>query len=77
MGGTAGGGGGGEGGGGGFGGGRAGNLVEAGDYMVTINAGGQTMKQVVHVERVGEIVNTDFGPDGGEEDGGGGDPNDP
>jgi len=69
-------GGGGGGGGGGFGGGRAGNLVEAGDYLVTINAGGQTMKQVVHVERVGEIVNTDFGPDTDEEDGGG-DPNDP
>jgi hypothetical protein len=68
--------GGGGGGGGGFGGGRAGNLVEAGDYLVTINAGGQTMKQVVHVERVGEIVNTDFGPDGNEEDGGS-DPNDP
>jgi hypothetical protein len=29
----------------------------------------------VHVERVGEIVNTDFGPDEDEEDGG--DPNDP
>jgi hypothetical protein len=33
------------------------------------------MKQVVHVERVGEIVNTDFGPDGDED--GGSDPNDP
>jgi hypothetical protein len=31
--------------------------------MVTINAGGQTMRQVVHVERVGEILNVDFGPD--------------
>jgi hypothetical protein len=59
----AGGGGGGEGGGGFFGGGRVGNLVEPGDYMVTINAGGQTMRQVVHVERVGEILNVDFGPD--------------
>jgi hypothetical protein len=57
-------GGGGEGGGGGFfGGARAGNLVEPGDYMVTINAGGQTMRQYVHVERVGEIINVDFGPD--------------
>jgi hypothetical protein len=56
--------GGGEGGGGGFfGGGRAGNLVEPGDYMVTISAGGQTMRQVVHVERVGEIINADLGPD--------------
>jgi hypothetical protein len=70
------GGGGGEGGGGFFGGGRAGNLVDAGDYLVTINAGGQIMKQVVHVERVGDIVNVDFGPDEDDE-GGGGDPNDP
>jgi hypothetical protein len=63
------GGGGGEGGGGGgfFGGGRAGNLVDAGDYLVTINAGGQIMKQVVHVERVGDIVNVDFGPDEDDE----------
>jgi hypothetical protein len=65
-----------EGGGGGlFGGGRAGNLVEPGDYMVTITANGQTMRQVVHVERVGEIVNFDFGPDEGDSDGG--DPHDP
>ncbi|HEY3747366.1 MAG TPA: hypothetical protein VGL17_14035, partial [Gemmatimonadaceae bacterium] len=64
---------GGGGGGGGFGGARAGNLVEPGDYMVTIIAGGQTMRQVVHVERVGEIVNTDQRPD----DGDGEDPNDP
>jgi hypothetical protein len=70
-------GGGGGGGGGGFGGARAGNLVDAGDYMVTINAGGQTMKQFVHVERVGDIVNADFGPDEGDEEDGGGDPNDP
>jgi hypothetical protein len=64
IGGAGGGGGaGGEGGGGFFGGGRAGNLVEPGDYLVTINAGGQTMRQVVHVERVGEILNVDFGPD--------------
>jgi len=65
---------GGEGGGGFFGGGRAGNLVDPGDYMVTINAGGQIMRQVVHVERVGDIVNVDFGPD--EEDGAS-DPDDP
>jgi hypothetical protein len=72
-------GGGGEGGGGGgggfFGGGRVGNLVDPGDYMVTISAGGQTMRQVVHVERVGEILNVDFGPEQDED--GGGDPNDP
>jgi hypothetical protein len=67
-------GGGGGGGGGGFGGARAGNLVEPGDYMVTIIAGGQTMRQVVHVERVGEIVNTDQRPDDGDD---GEDPNDP
>ncbi|MDP9279737.1 MAG: hypothetical protein M3P00_09985, partial [Gemmatimonadota bacterium] len=70
----AGGGGGGEGG-GGFGGGRNGNLVDAGDYLVTINAGGQTMRQVVHVERVGDIINADFGPD--EDDEGSEDPYDP
>ena len=69
------GGGGGGGGGGFFGGARVGNLVDAGDYMVTINAGGQTMRQVVHVERVGEILNVDFGPDQDEDSGG--DPNDP
>ncbi len=63
----------GGGGGGFFGRGRNGNLVEPGDYMVTINAGGQTMRQVVHVERVGDIVNFDFGQDEGDE----GDPNDP
>jgi hypothetical protein len=71
--------GGGEGAGGGggfFGGGRLGNLVDPGDYMVTINAGGQTMRQVVHVERVGEILNVDLGPDENE-DRGGSDPNDP
>ncbi len=65
-----------EGGGGGFfGRGRTGNLVDPGDYMVTINAGGQTMRQVVHVERVGEIVNFDFGPD--EDSDSGGEPKDP
>jgi hypothetical protein len=64
---------GGEGGGGGFfGGGRVGNLVDPGDYWVTINVDGQTLRQVVHVERVSDIVNVDFGPD--EEDG---DPHDP
>jgi hypothetical protein len=66
----------GEGGGGFFGGPRVGNLVEPGDYMVTINAGGQVMRQVVHVERVGEILNVDLGPDQ-DEDGGGADPADP
>jgi hypothetical protein len=70
-----GGGGGGEGGGGFFGGGRAGNLVEPGDYLVTVNAGGQSMRQVVHVERVGEILNVDFGPD--EDVDSDGDPIDP
>ena len=69
---AAGGGGGGGEGGGGFGGGRNGNLVDAGDYLVTINAAGQTMRQVVHVERVGDIINVDFGPD--EDDEGSEDP---
>jgi photosystem II stability/assembly factor-like uncharacterized protein len=63
IGGAAGGGGEGGGGGGPFGGGRSGNLVEPGDYLVTINTGGQTMRQVVRVERVGDIINVDFGPD--------------
>ncbi len=67
-------GGGGEGGGGFFGGGRVGNLVDPGDYMVTVNVGGQVMRQVVHVERVSDIVNIDFGPDGDDEDG---EPRDP
>jgi hypothetical protein len=66
----------GEGGGGFFGGPRVGNLVEPGDYMVTINAGGQMMRQVVHVERVGDILNVDPAPDQ-DDDGGGGDPSDP
>jgi hypothetical protein len=63
-------GGGGEGGGGGgFGGGaRAGNLVDPGDYLVTINAGGQTMRQVVRVERVGDIINVENPPDDDDED---------
>ena len=43
--------------------------------MVTINAGGQTMRQVVHVERVSEIINADLGPE--QDDDGAGDPNDP
>ncbi len=68
AGGGAAGGGGGEGGGGFFGGGRAGNLVDPGDYLVTINAGGQTMRQLVRVERVGDIVNVDFGPDENDEE---------
>ena len=76
---AGGGGGGGRGGRGGrggvFGRGRAGNLVDPGDYLVTINAGGQTMKQVVHVERVGDIVNVDFGSPGDDEESG--DPIDP
>ncbi|HEX9310579.1 MAG TPA: hypothetical protein VF887_07190, partial [Gemmatimonadaceae bacterium] len=57
-----------------FGGGRVGNLVDPGDYMVTVNVGGQVMRQVVHVERVSDIVNIDFGPDGDDEDG---EPRDP
>jgi len=35
------------------------------------------MRQVVHVERVGDIVNVDFGPDEDEDEPGGIDPNDP
>ncbi len=50
-----GGGGGGGGGGGRFGGGRTGPMVAEGEYLVTITAGGTTMKRVVRVERIGEI----------------------
>jgi hypothetical protein len=42
--------------------------VEPGDYLVTISAGGQSMRQVVRVERVGEIVNVDFPPDEDDEE---------
>jgi hypothetical protein len=42
--------------------------------MVTITAAGQTMRQVVLVERVGVIVNADQRPDDADE---GDDPNDP
>ncbi|MDO8500239.1 MAG: hypothetical protein Q7S20_00165 [Gemmatimonadaceae bacterium] len=60
-----GGGGGGGGGGGRFGGGpRPGPAAAEGDYLVTITAGGTTMKRVVHVERIGEIPeDTGFGGD--------------
>ena len=47
-------GGGGGGGGGGFGGNQA-PLVSTGDYLVTLTVGGRTMKQVLHVERIGAL----------------------
>ncbi len=55
------------GGGGGFGGGRGGApLVGTGDYLVTISAGGEKQKQLLHVERLpGGGAGTAFG---GEED---------
>jgi hypothetical protein len=61
---------------GGFGGFRAGPPVAEGDYLVTITAGGATMKRVVHVERIGTIPeDSGFGgssdEDDGEEDEGG------
>lgn len=59
----------GGGGGGGFGGGRAGNNVEAGDYLVTITANGQQLRQVVHVERVGDVSDNPFGFGDDEEEG--------
>ena len=56
--------GGGGGGGGRFGGGRTGPIVAEGDYLVTITAGGMTMKRVIRVERIGEIPEeTGFGGD--------------
>jgi hypothetical protein len=50
--------------------------VAEGDYLVTITAGGATMKRVVHVERIGTIPeDSGFGgsndEDDGEEDEGG------
>jgi photosystem II stability/assembly factor-like uncharacterized protein len=58
----------GGGGGGRFGGGqRAGGAVAEGDYLVTITAGGQTMKRVIHVERIGDIPD-DTGFGGSDED---------
>jgi hypothetical protein len=43
-------------------------MVPEGDYLVTITANGQTMKRVVHVERVSEIREDSFGPDEDDED---------
>jgi hypothetical protein len=60
----------GEGGRGGFGGfGRGGNAVEPGDYLVTITANGEQLRQVVRVERVGDIVENPFGFGDDEEEG--------
>jgi hypothetical protein len=61
---------GGGGGGGRFGGQRAGAAVPEGDYLVTITtASGQTLKRVIHVERIGEIPeDTGFFGDNGFED---------
>ncbi|HEX2723227.1 MAG TPA: hypothetical protein VHM24_09935 [Gemmatimonadaceae bacterium] len=65
------GGGGGGGGGGRFGGGRTGPVVAEGDYLVTITAGGVTMRRVVHIERIGDIPDDPgFGGDEGEGEGG-------
>ena len=36
---------------------------------MTINARGQTMRQTVRVERVGDVINADFGPDEEDEEG--------
>ncbi|HUQ19594.1 MAG TPA: hypothetical protein VM099_08270 [Gemmatimonadaceae bacterium] len=58
------------GGGGGFGGQRQGPMVPEGDYLVTITANGQTMKRVLHVDRVSEIPEEPFGADDEEDDGG-------
>jgi Sortilin, neurotensin receptor 3, len=55
--------GGGGGGGGGFGGGRQAAMVPEGDYLVTITANGQTMRRVLHVERVSDIPQDSFGGD--------------
>jgi hypothetical protein len=38
-------------------------MVPEGDYLATITANGQTMKRVLHVERVSEIREDSFGGD--------------
>jgi len=58
---------GGGGGGGGFGGPRNGTFVAEGDYLVTITAGGQTMRRTVHVERTGQLPPDPF-PESEEEE---------
>jgi hypothetical protein len=40
----------------GFGRRRIGDFVEPGEYLVTVSAGGKVLRQVVKVERVGEVV---------------------
>jgi hypothetical protein len=46
--------------------------VAEGDYLVTITAGGATMKRVVHVERIGVVPeDTNFGGNDDEDDEGG------
>ncbi|MBA2688059.1 MAG: hypothetical protein H0U64_08155 [Gemmatimonadaceae bacterium] len=55
---------------GGLGAGRTGPAVEAGDYLVTITVGGQTLRRAVRVERIGEI-REDPGFFGNDEDAGG------
>ncbi|MBA3405452.1 MAG: hypothetical protein H0U13_12330, partial [Gemmatimonadaceae bacterium] len=62
-GGGAGGGGGGR---GGPGGQRTGPPVAEGDYLVTITAGGQTMRRTIHVERTGQLPPDPF-PESEEE----------
>ena len=61
-------GGGGGGGGGRFGGGRQGPLVKPGDYLVTVTVGGQTMRQIITVERTGEVNEDGFGIEEEEEE---------
>lgn len=36
-------------------------MVPEGDYLVTITANGQTMRRILHVERVSEIRENAFG----------------
>ena len=43
------------GGGGGRGGARGAVVAGTGDYLVTMTVGGQTYKQVLHVERMGQV----------------------
>jgi hypothetical protein len=43
-------------------------MVPPGDYLVTITANGQTMRRVLHVERVSEVREDPFGGDEGDEE---------
>ena len=47
---------------------RRGPNVPPGDYLVTVTAGGETVRGVVHVERVSDVSPDEPGPDDDEGD---------